>query len=698
MPAAGEEGMAREWFHRLANAREDPATLAEAREWLLMLLASVPLELIPSPPAPLPPGAEGRATDSPLPLGEGPGGRAELLAFHAPLALLEGAWMQGAAQTINGHQQAVAELSSAYLALLGVDESASPAFAYRGRLHLHGVALGRATSWQFAQDPRIGEPALRFASVQLALGHHAASFFPETLGFTLAYLHSDSPWRLPFLLRRREILETMARHAQNAWQTLLADGGGHPRLERGYWLYQAAETDYLAALRHYAITGATLADQVAGIFRRKLRFAKGYHAGVRLGGQSLEEWFAAARFDAEGFLAAFAASPYAAGEAEQRSFDFLTAFGGPMFGVFDREDLALIDTWLATARTGTERQSPAEPNLPERRHPVGTNPKSRRDLGVSRNLDKRALFHGLINHDPSLETVDAARCLVEKTLSKSSQALNKQGLPGRQFFNYSPQVFAERIAQIHDEEIAKHKAFQAPPKLRREEYLWGIRQFAPAILVDGCWLRHQGEAANQDSRVHRLLHRIYAEELGEGRVEWNHPKIYRDLLDGLGMVLPALETEAFARHPSFMDSAFDLPGYLLAISQFPKTYFPETLGLNLAIELSGLGVGYLRLADELRYWGINPLIVTLHLSIDNLAGGHAAMACEAIQSYLDEERALGGDRAMQATWRRIWIGYLSLDTVTRYFKWMLALEFCRQFVPARLLAAVMDFYLSWSRP
>ncbi len=597
------------------------------------------------------------------------------------------------AQTANAHHPEVAALCAAYLALLGADEAASPASAYRGWLDINGVALGKATSWRFAQDPRIGAPALHFASLQLALGQHAASFFPETLGFTLAYLRSDSPWRLPALPppRRQAVLEAMALHTRQAQQAWLACGGEGERLERGYALYQAAEAAYLNALRHHAAVGASLAEQVAEIFRRKRRFAQGYHAGIALGGQSLEDWFAAPGFDAAGFLSAFAASPYAAGQAGQRPFDRLTAFGGPMFGVFDREETALIDAWLD--QSGGQGQAGAVSKAAPVFSPVAAYPRGAVKPEPShwqewRRDDNRRLFHHLVGHDPPPETLAAARRQVETILARSRRSLSRRGPLHRQFFDYSPSAFAERIARIHDQEIAKHQPFQAPPKLRREEYVWGIRQFAPAILVDGCWLRHQGEAVHQDSRVHRLLHCIYVEELGEGRAEWNHPRIYQDLLAGLGMDLPAPESESFSLHPGFLDSAFDLPAYLLAISQYPKTYFPETLGLNLAIELSGLGAGYLRLIEELRHWHIDPLIVKLHLSIDNLAGGHAAMACEAVQAYLDEMRELGGEHAVQEAWRRIWSGYLSLATATRRFKWMLILEFCRRFLPGRLLSCL----------
>jgi len=687
MAVEGEESAIREWFHQLANARENPSALAGAQAWLSGLLIAAEADST-SQGAPALSGVDARTAI--LEQAANPAAAsAELLAFHAPLGLLEGAWLQSAALAANGHRPDVAALSAAYLALLGQDEAASPAFAYRGGLNRQGVSLAKATSWRFAQTPGVGGPALRFASVHLALGLHAARFFPEALGFTLAYGQSASPWRLAALPepRRSAVLETVDQQAQEALRACPEDTPAWARVWRGYALYQRAEADYLHELEHFARRGENLADRVAGLFRRKRRFAQGYHAGIALGGRRLEDWFADPIFDAEGFLAAFAASPYAATEAGQRPFQRLAAFGGPMFGVFERQELALIEAWLdragqkARPLLASEAGRPAAFSLPFIDNPAPA-------LSATRRLNPRELFHRLINQDARADTLASARRRVEKTLARARRAIDRKGPPARQFFDYSPQAFACRVAQIHAEEVARHRPFQPPPRLRREEYAWGVRQFAPAILVDGCWLQHQGEAASQDSRLHRLLHRIYAEELGEGHADWNHPKIYRDLLDELAIDLPATHTWDFARHPGFIDAAFDLPCHLLAIAQFPRTYFPETLGLNLGIELSGLGAGYLRLAEELRHFGINPLIVTLHLSIDNLAGGHAAMAAEAIELYLDETLAWGGDAARQAAWRRIWSGYLSLDTATTRFKWALAAGFCRRFLPGRWLPQI----------
>jgi hypothetical protein len=95
----------------------------------------------------------------------------------------------------------------------------------------------------------------------------------------------------------------------------------------------------------------------------------------------------------------------------------------------------------------------------------------------------------------------------------------------------------------------------------------------------------------------------------------------------------------------------------------------------MAIELSGLGRVYLRLAEELKFWGINPAIVNVHISIDNVASGHAALAKKAIRLYLDEILAACGEAEMQKQWRRIYTGYRSLQIAGSRFKVALVINY-----------------------
>jgi hypothetical protein len=61
--------------------------------------------------------------------------------------------------------------------------------------------------------------------------------------------------------------------------------------------------------------------------------------------------------------------------------------------------------------------------------------------------------------------------------------------------------------------------------------------------------------------------------------------------------------------------------------------------------------------------GIDPLFYRLHVAIDNVSTGHGGLALRAIKSYLADKKEEGGDQAVQEHWRRIWLGYVTWDTV-----------------------------------
>ncbi|QSA95615.1 iron-containing redox enzyme family protein [Methylococcus sp. EFPC2] len=674
-------------FHRWVHARECPGVLAETRDFLDRALA----EVKEAGGAGLDP--ESLPSAAPSPNSEPAHFTGEALAFHAPLGLLEGGWLQSVALAGNGHLAEVAELFAAYLELLGPDEAAAPASYYRGALAGAGVSLPAVTTRPFAFDTRIGVPALEFSCLQLALGLHASCLLPEVIGYTLAYACSAAPWRLLAApgARRSGILRALDEHARRALQM----HAGRERVRSGVALYARAEARYFHAWSACESRSANPAHEVAEIFRRKAPYARGHHGGISLGGRSLDQWFADEPFDATPFLAELAASSWMDGPEGECPFDRLAGFGGPMFGVFSAPELALIAAWRKQAATRTPLLNDSGDNagadLPAQiKTSAGPEPSHgqafRARTFMERAQDRlrrcfssreppRSLFHRLLVGPDTEATVGQARLVVERVLRRSGR--------GGVFADYSPQALSDWVERQYAGQVAAERPFDGRPRLSRAGYVWGVCQFAPVVLVDGCWLQHQGEAAWQGDRVRRLLYRIYADELGAGRVERNHPNVYRALLASVGVDLPPFDSPEFARHDRLLDSAFDLPVYLLAISRFPHRYLPEVLGLNLAIELSGLGAQYRRLADELRHWGLDPAIVTLHQSIDTLAGGHAALAVEAIQCHLDEVARSAGAASVAQHWDRIGRGYRSLTSATRPFKWALVLAYARRFLPGR---------------
>lgn len=687
----------RRTFRDYLGGVELPETWQGAGYHLSNLLDRIALE-------PLPPLPEALQAPAPRPPEWAPG-PAQLI-YHAPLGLIEGAWLQGLTRAGCGEQAPVAALLRGYLGLLGADTGQAPARFYRGLLARHGIALAPTASDRFSASDAPGTAAFALGALQLALAYGYPDRLAELLGYTIGYAQSTSPWRLAGLddRLRGAVLRRFAGDVLEALRLLLdQEPGASDRVRRGIALYRLAETEYLQALTESART-PTLAERVAGLFAAKAPTAAPLHHQPTLAGRPLQDWLGTEPFDATGFLAAFAASDWVAGEKGNRPFDRLTAFGGRMFGVFSEEELAWIDEWLDAGDA-----APAGSNvLPA---PVGGRPGGEVCGSASMGFaapypsyvaspvlspipaagatarfrdDRRRLFHQLLDPPTFPDGLADARHLVETELATAGGLAwrSKSPMP----LEYSPEAFRDWLDARHRHQLDDQTAIRKPPKLTRNEFQWGIVQLAPAVLVDGCWLGHACLAADQGHPVNRLLLRICGDEAGNGNPAHNHPAIYRRLLESLDITVAATASQEFARSPLFLDAAFDLPTFLLAIGQFPRSFFPEILGLNLAIELSGLGRQYRRLAEDLEYWGIDATIVRLHQSIDNLASGHAALAAEAIRIHLDDIRASIGPAGEARQWRRIRTGYRSLESATRRFKRAMLSSYVQRFLLPKAVA------------
>lgn len=332
-----------------------------------------------------------------------------------------------------------------------------------------------------------------------------------------------------------------------------------------------------------------------------------------------------------------------------------------------REEAASVSlTAAALPATGDGGASPTEPSA----------------VAAGKNPPARVLFHHLINVEEYPSVLPAAAHYVAQCLHQVAR--DRQQRRGR--FPYAESAFERWIEGVYRHQLGVPLRRRSSPRLPRTAYVFGIEQLAPAILVDGCWLQRADTLVHVAAPVARRLFAIYADELGNGMVARNHARIYRSLLDSLGIDCPPVESLAFARSRRFLDTAFDLPVLLLSISVNVHRYLPELLGLNLAIEISGLGASYGQLARDLEYWGIDAQIVRLHQSIDNLASGHAALAKEAILLHLRQIRALGGEETQQAHWSRILAGYHLLRVVTRGFKWRLVVAYLAHRAAERIRA------------
>ncbi|OJD30387.1 atpase-like protein [Diplodia corticola] len=187
-----------------------------------------------------------------------------------------------------------------------------------------------------------------------------------------------------------------------------------------------------------------------------------------------------------------------------------------------------------------------------------------------------------------------------------------------------------------------------------------LRQNAPSKLVDGAWLGyvHRVTTPYALRPTTKIAWQIFSEELGDGDNAKNHVYLYRRLLGSSGIDMPESHSSAFLEpHHGMTDVRSWKSGVSqLLISLFPDDFLPEILGFNLHFE--GLTLETMVLAKELEELKMDPSYFRLHITIDNAASGHTAMAVAAVDSYMQHLGASAGEAAVQAAWRRVQAGYV----------------------------------------
>ncbi|KAH7018659.1 hypothetical protein B0J12DRAFT_775433 [Macrophomina phaseolina] len=183
---------------------------------------------------------------------------------------------------------------------------------------------------------------------------------------------------------------------------------------------------------------------------------------------------------------------------------------------------------------------------------------------------------------------------------------------------------------------------------------------APCKLVDGAWLGYVHTATTPYALrpTTKTAWQIFSEELGDGCNDKNHVSLYRRLLLSTGVALPEPHSKEFLEpgHGMTDPRAWKSGVGQLLISLFPHDFLPEILGFNLHFE--GLALETLVLTRELQEVALDPSYFRLHVTIDNAASGHTAMAVAAVHSYMQFIGATGADTAVRDAWRRIQAGYV----------------------------------------
>jgi len=611
---------------------------------------------------------------------------------YMPTAFVDGCWLQCGLRVSTAHTRAGASMTGLYqhqVRAFVADPGRHFVADYRAAYGRLGSPLEEISSHSFAERADFLEESFALPIFLLGIAQFPRSYPAEILGLNLAWqflgLSAFGPdlirdtceaFALPTLgddLNDADHLERGRQMAASAAAEILEDVGAASladvwsRLLSGVAAGVIAWTEWFEATRLSAPTGPPDPRQeMIDLLWRKAPHATGYHANRTLGARKIDDYLDPKTFDGPAVLEALASSPWVKPGNAGKSLllNRLVNFGGPMLAVFSPVEQEIIRNWIDSlsvteAAPGGASSVSSTPARRETRSVSGrmweTDAFRRHSQRRHGQCSLRELYYHLVNVEFFPGILPVAERFAHERLERSMAMLWKgeRSIPSRR---YDPAALEAWVYQKHREQVNSYRPPGVRPEAPKEAFVEATVQLAPLILIDGGWLQGTASPALIHTTVGRLLFHVLVEELGEGKSKENHANIYRDLLKKMGEEPPPVDTWEFARWSRLLDESFAVPTLWLSISCFPRHFLPEILGLNLAVELAGVGGPYMEARDTLRRFRFPTLFVDVHNAADNVSVGHSALAMNAIKRYMDEVAERDGPHSVDRVWHRVWTG------------------------------------------
>ncbi|MFD8984729.1 iron-containing redox enzyme family protein [Streptomyces sp. NPDC059564] len=622
--------------------------------------------------------AELAAVLTPLAAHPDPEVRAAVLRQRAPLALTGGCWLDTLSQAATQPAEIVGRLFGQHWLLQGEGTAEAGMLGRRRRALVgHGVFLPGVESAAFLDEAGARPLTALHGAFHLALSRLPASFLPEVVGVHYA-AHAlgldDLLLGIEPVLAESDVRPLLAAYLSYTGQSPTG-AEDRRRALAAVRLLVRLEREHTAALAELAAwyDGLSLDAKVARIVERHAPHAGRQHRAVRLGSRKLTDWLDDGQLDAAAFVREFRTARQIRPARDGGACRFLKSikFGGPMFGIFDEREAAVLAAWaqavadgepagadLAATTAGDEparawggRLATVEPSDVLVRDPdEDTDPR-----------DHRRFFHRLVNFERHPNVLPQARARAEAGLAEA-ELLFEHGAGGvltdASWFPYTPEALMERVERIYwDKLVDPYEPLTEIPS--RDEVVFEQSTYALGSLIDGTWAHRIGNLGRRGRRSDDLLFSIYADEMGRGDMDKNHITIIHKVLASMDMDLPHIRQEAFLHQGDLPDHLYGFSIHQICLSLFPDSLYNEILGYNLGIEMFGLGAMRLHEIQKLRRHGLDVSYEEAHLSIDNFSAGHARQSADIVVAYLDDVRRGSGEEAVQREWRRIWRGYAS---------------------------------------
>ncbi|MFD3522197.1 iron-containing redox enzyme family protein [Streptomyces sp. NPDC058653] len=599
----------------------------------------------------------------------------------APLATQDGAWLQWLISPGSADDPSALALLALFASDVGVGRPrASRGSGYVSLLREAGLAEYAVPASRLALDRRIADRDFYLPALLLAMSRMPGDFLPEILGADLCLRAvgtlpplaavtpsgEGGPATEPPAPGGKGGRETS--DADHRWNTVRSCLDSYEldsrRVADGFTWAWSALRRWSRDLYEDLGLARDPAHTMAELLRARAREGAVYHHRYVLAGRSLSSWLTECRHDPSAFLKVLAASDLVRPGHSERSrlVNALVLQRGPMFRVFSPDDLAVIRRWIDSLPAGGAPAAGAPGAAPAPSCPVPSTllpGGRRRAAGGTVPTDLRSAYHLLQRRPQTPALRRYTDEYVAGWLGRARHGIDRD--PRAMPEVWPADGLRPWLLDQHDRHHGEFESNLDAPPPSREELIDSTVQLAPLTLIDGAWLQGFTDYELASSEHGYFLFETYWDELGNGVPGLNHPLIYRQVLDGMGVELPPTASEEFARWPGFDERSFALPVYWLCVGRYPQTYLPEVLGLNLAMELSGVGGGYRRAHTALRTYGFSTRFVDIHNTIDNVATGHSAWAADAVDAYMSSVLKTHGTDAQSAAWGRVRVGFRSLD-------------------------------------
>lgn len=608
-----------------------------------------------------------------------------LLLHSSPLALVLGCWLQG--MSAPGVFEDARHLN--WLALLADDlgvgrRHGSRSDAFRMLLQRFNHPLQYLTPGSLPYEVGIEDAMFALPAVLLAMSRRSDVFHTElcAVDFVIRGLGLLPCWSMLSKVHPHSIDWMRLDMSRSGDKAIVADphatslalvqscrnlGNAQAAVldATTHWAFRALQ-DWSGGLRSLCSRAAGAPQAMAELLRQRSREAGVYHSGQSLEGCPLSAHLRAAARNPKPVLDVLSRSRYVRPGNAARSplVNGLVSARGPMFRVFSPHELKMMGEWidgLSGAASPTD-SPPAAPGLGASSGPSQPSSWPDNASAGARPDSLRSAYYMLQGRALAPATRAFAVGYVRRWLRAASRARTSsdRALP----CSWAGGTLQPWLLRQHD---LHGKAFDESDRHAgsmpcREEVIESTLQLAPLILIDGAWLQGFTDVSLATSDVGTSLFEIYWDELGNGSIELNHPTIYRRLLRSMGVHLAPTGSWDFAKDSRLRDESFRLPVLWLCLGKLPRTFHAEVLGMNLAMELSGVGDGYREARRFLAYHGFSTQFVDLHNTIDNVATGHSAWAAVAIDKHMNAVAACGNARAVAQEWQRVRLGYAALTT------------------------------------